>query len=260
MKLKIKKMKLKIKKMFCLFLISMLPLQINISPEDSSETNFQFTGGIGQYVNISRGCSGEVLDKETIPFQEIGVSVDHKTGKHWRLGLQGSYIFSQKHRELSYEHGEDRYVGKSIPTQIFILNPYVNFESKYFALGGGYIFANDVLPASDDTPIVFGKNYPSGYLRLGNVKTFYVDASLFHTTPLLSSNYIKYGLGFQINPKIDFWIGSGIAPYDQGGIIAKTHIQIQPNLYLNALARIGSSEGISENAIGLGLTYQLKGK
>ncbi len=46
-------------------------------------------------------------------------------------------------------------------------------------------------------------------------------------------------------------------PCDQPDIaLFKSNIRLQRHFMLNVLGRVGFTEGISENAIGLGLTYR----
>lgn len=42
-------------------------------------------------------------------------------------------------------------------------------------------------------------------------------------------------------------------------LIMKSDFRIRSNLHLDSLIRLGSSEGIAETAVGLGLTYKLIG-
>jgi hypothetical protein len=104
------------------------------------------------------------------------------------------------------------------------------------------------------------KNLPSFYLRVGKPRVVYFDASFLHTSPLLSDGYLTMGLGFNRNPKVGWWLGLGGVPQDKSGLIARTNIRLQQHLGLGILARIGGSEGISESAVSVGVTYQIQGK
>lgn len=258
-------MKSKIKNVLIFSFISVLPMQITITSKDSTETNFRVTGGLGQYAHISRGCEGNVLDKEEIPFSEIGVSIDHKTKTPFRLGLNSGYIFTKKKSEMvDYYHPvhgySQRWSHDNPPIGIFTVNPFINAEWKYFAIGGGYFGSSRAIMDDDDgSDNDTFEHLISGYIRIGNIKSFYVDASLFHITPIFSGSCSKLGLGFRLNPNVGWWFGVGGQPYDKGGLIMKTDIRIRSHLYLDALIRLGSSEGITESAVGLGLTYKLIG-
>ena len=57
----------------------MMPVHISLTSNDSTETNIKITGGIGEYAEIKRGCSGNVIEKNRVPLREVGISIDHKT-------------------------------------------------------------------------------------------------------------------------------------------------------------------------------------
>lgn len=48
-----------------------------------------------------------------------------------------------------------------------------------------------------------------------------------------------------------------VAPYDKAGFLAKTAIRLNRQLYLNLNGRLGSSEGIFEHGINVGLSYRI---
>ena len=136
------------------------------------------------------------------------------------------------------------------------MNPYLNFEWKPIGIGGGYFWSRYRLAASDnfgevDSPV-------SVYLRFGNRRSVYVSTSFLHHVPLYSGGYFQLGLGSGKNPNFDWWAGLGIAgPYDGFSLLLfKGDIRLQQHFKLNLLTRLGFSEGISENAIGVGLTYR----
>lgn len=83
-----------------------------------------------------------------------------------------------------------------------------------------------------------------------------MSSSFLHHVPLYSGGYYQLGLGSGKNPNFDWWTGLGIVgPYDNFGLLFKSDIHLQRHLQLNMLTRLGFSAGISENAIGAGLTY-----
>lgn len=251
----------KLKILFLFAFVGLFPLQIPIAPKDSSETNFRVSGNWGQYAHISRGCEGNVLDKEKIPFREIGFSIDHKTRSPLRLGIHSSYIFTKKASEMVEYY--DQYLGyyqkyskENSPIEIFIVNPFINAEWKNFAIGGGYLGASrSILDGNDDS----NEHSFSGYLRIGNPRSVYADALIFHATPVFAGNCFKLGLGFRPKPALGCWVGFGVKPYDRTGLIVKTDMRLKQHLYLETLIRLGNIENIWENAVGLGLTYKLIG-
>ena len=250
----------KMKRLLLLSFVGALPLQITTTSNDSTETNFRVAGGFGQYAYVSRGCEGNVLDKERIPFSEFGVSVDHKTKTPLRLGINATYIHTRKERDLegyySYGYYDERYAGNKRSREILAVNPFINAEWKYFALGGGYFGANGpIFDRNDDS----NEQFFSGYLRIGNIRSTYFDVSIFHTAPVYSGSYFKLGLGYRPNPALGWWLGIGGLPYDKIGFMVKTDVRLRQHLSLDALIRLGGSEGISESAAGFGLTYKLIG-
>jgi len=252
-------MKIRVQKVFLICFIGILPLQITIPPQDSTETNWQIAGGMGQYAHIIRGCEGNVIEKEKIPFAEIGASVDHKTKSPIRYGLCFNYIATKEGREVRDYYDEyygyySGYSGSNQSLGIFTANPFVNAEWKYFALGAGYVVSNGLRFEAGDDP---EHHFPSAYLRIGNARLVYLDASIFHTIPLYSGGLFRMGLGVHPTPKFSYWIGICGVPYDKTSALIKTDFIIQPNLTMNTLVRIGRSEGIPEAAVSLGLTYRV---
>jgi len=266
-------MKPKINHLLCSLFMAALPIGFTPAPDDSTETNLQLWGGAGQYALISRGCDNEVLEKQRIPFQEVSASLDYKTASPVRVGIRGSYIRSKrKLGESIYDAQAKMYHTQLIATDIFAVNPFINLEGEKFTFGAGYLWANNHL----DTGNASGKQFPSIYMRIGNflplfvdqnrsiftenLYSYYVDFSFLHTAPLLSDGYLKMGVGFNMDPNVEWWLGWGWLPQDKFGFIARANIRLRQHLYFGALARIGSSEGISESAVSLGLTYRIKGK
>jgi hypothetical protein len=232
-----------IKKLLLYSFILVLPVQMITSLRDTTETNFTVTGGYGQYANVSRGCSGNVLSKEKVPFSEIGLSIDHKTKTPFRLGICANRILTRNANDDSSH-------------EIIAVNPFINLESKGFALGMGYFMTNRTIKGQHYDS---GLHTYSGYLRIGNIRKIYFDASIFHTMPLFSGSCYKLGVGAGQDSPFGIWFGFGGTPQDKLGLIVRTDIRLRQDLYFNALMRIGSSEGISENAAGLGLKYKLIG-
>lgn len=244
---------------FLFILIGLLPLGVSINPNDSTETNLHFMGGNGQFAMIERGCDGSIISKKDIPFREAGISIDHKTNSPVRIGLNANYL-NVKKRDYKENFINYNYTFNEIwkSTNIIALNPFMNLEWKYFALGGGYIWSNKSLIDHDYNSQ--DNQFGSGYVRIGNVNSFYFDASLFHSTLFFSGSSFKMGLGFASIPNVKTWFGLGAGPpHDGGAFLTKVDIRIQQNLYLNTLLRLGTSEGIWENSIGLGISYKLNG-
>lgn len=76
-------------------------------------------------------------------------------------------------------------------------------------------------------------------------------------TPLISSNYFQSGFGVG-SQDTNAWVGAGTGPFDTFGMIVKFNLKLASPLYLNTVFRFGKSEGISENTLGFGLTFNLQ--
>jgi hypothetical protein len=71
-----------------------------------------------------------------------------------------------------------------------------------------------------------------------------------------SGGVFEAALGIGVSPAVRGWIGLGSPePFDAGGVIAGADIRLAPGLQMNVGGRLGSSEGIDENAIHAGLSY-----
>ncbi len=253
-------MKIGIRRGFAALLLGVMSFEINLAPEDSTETSFQLFGGVGQYALVNRGCEGEVLSKRAVPFRELSAGVEHQLASPVSLGIRSSYIFDKKDvltGETYYDPARDLYFSRTefVFHEILTVNPYLNLEAKPIGIGGGYFWSRRPLTGSDnfdDVELPF-----SAYLRLGNRRAVYFSASLLHHIPLYTGGYFQLGFGSGKNPNFDWWLGWGfVGPYDQGDIaLFKSNIRLQRHFMLNVLGRVGFTEGISESAIGLGLTY-----
>jgi hypothetical protein len=136
------------------------------------------------------------------------------------------------------------------------LNPYLNLEWKAIGIGGGYFWSRAPLAGGEnfedvDSPI-------SAYFRLGSRRALYFSSSFQHHIPVYTGGCFQLGLGSGKNPSFDWWLGWGfVGPYDGPGIaLFKSDIRLHRHFTLNVLGRAGFTEGVSENAIGIGLTYR----
>ena len=250
-------MKFKTNHSLALLLLGALPLQVDLAPQDSAETAIQFYGGLGQYALINRGCDGQVLSKHAVPFQELSAGIEHKLAPPLRVGVRGSYIFDQQEvfgDGVDYDTTRGLFLTQSafIREENFTINPYFNIEAKPLGIGVGYFWSRYALAGGDvASPVSFS-------LRLGSRRNVYVSASFLHHIPLYTGGYDQIGIGSGKNPKFDWWLGWGFTgPYDQPDLaLFKANLRLQRHFTLNVVGRAGSTEGISESAIGLGLTYR----
>lgn len=232
-------------------LLGTLPLSITPMANDSTSTNVHLVGSLGQYADISRGCEGNVISKDSIPLRELGAAIDHRGSSSTRLGLNASYLFTEDEIDR-FDPAIGYHMWELATSEVFALNPYLMLESPKVGLGGGILWSNRSLPDGDTDKRI----YPSFYLRVGKLDKIYFDLSAFHGLPLITEGYAKIGLGSRRNPRFEWWLGTGAGPYDKLGLIGKSYVQLQPALHLNLFARLGSSEGVLESAAGVGLRYR----
>ena len=232
-------------------LLFLFPLVIGVQGEgpDSSETNFKLAGGAGSYAYVSRGCAGEVLNKQKIPYADGGFSIDHKFKFPLRIGFRGGYI--REHSRTSWEQA----YSTDERTNNFYFNPDMALDWKYFGIGAGFFSSQKDLYWRDIGP---ARNFPSGHIRIGSPR-FYFLAHLMESVPLYSGGgYLNLGLGGKVSRKVSYWLGLGIiGPYDTEGFLVKTDFEFAKNWQLNLAGRWGGSQGISENAVSLGLSYRI---
>ncbi len=232
-------------------LLFLFPLVVGMQGEnpDSSETNLKLAGGAGSYAYVSRGCEGQVLNKQRIPYGDLGFSIDHKPKSPFRIGFRGGFI-----REPIRSSWEPAYSPDKRATN-FYFNPDFAFEWEYFGIGAGFFSSQKDLYWRD---LGTARNFPSGHLRIGNPR-FYFSAHLMESVPLYSGGgYLDLGVGGKASRKVSYWLGlSIIGPYDTNGFLIKTDFEFAKNWQLNLAGRLGRSQGISENAVSLGLSYRI---
>ena len=232
-----------------MFLVA-LPVEVNDSLSVESGTKVRIYGGRGDYAYITRGCEGQVLGKQKVPFTEFGSSIEHKFQNiPIRIGVGGSHILTRAVIE-DFNSGR-RFSTFTIDSTISrnIINPYINLEYKYIALGTGY-HSHDPIPFGSDD-ISSGR---STYLRIGNRNTKFLSGSWFHTAPYLSTGYFKFGLTTVRNDG-DLWLGFALGPYEGPFFVAHYKRQLDPRLSIDVLGGFGESEGIIENSISFGTSY-----
>jgi hypothetical protein len=236
---------------------AVLPLLIGVENDgkDSTETNLKIAGGLGSYTYVTRGCEGQVLTKDKIPFNDFGFSIDHKFRSPVKIGLRSGSISDKTPVSRVYLDDYDAYLFKDRTN--FYFNPDFSLEWKGFGIGTGPFFAQKTLDVSEDEK--GGETFPSGHIRLGT-KKLYLSVSVLENVPLYSGGgYANMGMGFGIKSST-WWIGLSGGPYDAAGLVAKTSFKLFRNWHLDLAGRLGSSEGISENAMSMGLNYRVIGK
>lgn len=241
-----------IPKILSLFIFLPLVIGVENTGRDSSETNLKIAGGLGSYAYVTRGCEGEVLSKEKIPFKDVGFSMDHKFKAPVKIGLRSGYISD----EGTYYYHD---INKVESRKNFYLNPDIALEWKNFGFGVGPFIAQKTLRGKEESD--WGKTPPSWHIRIGPKTTFF-SINMLENVPLYSGGgYLNLGVGVMPSRNFSLWLGLGTTgPYDNVGFIAKTDFRLKGNLHLDLAGRLGSSEGISENAMSMGLNYKIMGR
>jgi hypothetical protein len=229
----------------------MLPIAVGMEG-DSTSTSVGFGAGAGSYAEISRGCEGQVLSKEKRPYQDLAVSIDHQVGKDVLVGLKGGLV----------RQGEDRDEWTTEPAvNSRYVNPTAAVELRPFGFGIGIIVADAPLPGlvtgGDHGSSGRDRYLPSGHVRIGT-RRGYFSMHLLEGMPLVSGGgLLTVGFGFQPRPNTAAWIGlSAPGPYDHAGVLVEAAIPVRRDLHLQAGARYGSSVGVPEYGLSLGLSYR----
>ena len=208
-----------------------------ISHTDSSVTELLVAGGSGSYAYVTRGCDNSVISKNRIDYDNLGAEVSHKFTGPIRLGVRAGLLHPDGSGPYDYVSATDvRYV-----------NPYLSMDWPGFSIGGGWVRGNHHFPEEDFSQTA------SGHIRIG--KKTYFETSFFEAVPLVTSGYAQMGFGHRL-PRADLWVGVGAVPQDQVGFVARGQYRIGNRLGLGGTLRLGGSEGISENAFALSLSYR----
>jgi hypothetical protein len=219
------------------------PLAVSENPKsDSSETSVFVGGGTGSYAFIHRGCEGPT-NKFKVDYLDAGASVEHAFRGPARLGIRGGAIWPQDAPSGAWNA---------------YANPHAALEWKFFSAGIGGVISKKTFPYGDETiePTI------SAHLRVGRLDKVYVSSSWFENVPVYSGGgFFDLGLGGRPARSFDLWIGvSGFGPYDGGGVLVKSAWRASPALALVLQGRLGSSEGIEENALSLGFRWRARGR
>jgi len=245
----------RIKKYASYLFIFLMPISISTNSIDSSKTNIDIYGDVGQYALISYNCNSGVLHKHTVPFQEIGGGVEHKLGTHVKVGANAEMIFDQQENvEIvttpgTYEEHE-KYTYSNRST--LLLTTLIRTDFKYLGAGACAFYSTHSAIKGPSKPIAFG----GGFLRLGPEK-FFVRASLYYDRPLFLNGFGNLGIGSRFSSRFAGWIGANIGPYDELGSLLKLAYWPKPSVRVMMIMRFGKSNNINENAVGLHVRFPL---
>jgi hypothetical protein len=219
-----------------LWSVALVAAPLAISHPDSSVTEFRIAGGTGSYAYVTRGCDNSVISKQRIGYDNVGGEVSHKFTAPIRIGVRAGQIHAD----------EEGYYGPASSTVRFV-NPHLSLDWPGFSIGGGWVHGDQHFPGEDFDETA------SGHIRIG--KRIYFETSFCEAVPLATAGYGQTGVGFRFR-KGDLWLGLGTVPYDGAGFVGRGEYRFGNRLGVGGTVRLGSSEGISENAFAVALSYR----
>jgi hypothetical protein len=220
---------------------ALTPLAVSVSPalRDSSVTSLTIAAGSGDYAYVTRGCDNEVLTKQKLHFRDSGIEVKHE----FRGPLAAGVRMTVLNEMPEYDKGS------------VVVNPNIAMEWDKVGLGlGGTFVPDDNANGQPDYKIPRA----SAHIRVGQLTKLHASIHLGEDIPLTSGGgAYRIGAGFRPLKDADLWLGLGGYPYDKAGFIVRADYHATPYLDLHATGRLGSSEGIKENAVSAGVTVKL---
>jgi hypothetical protein len=239
-------------------MVLLLPIAVAMegNQRDSSFTSVGVSGGFGSYAQIARGCEGQVLSKHDVPYRDATVSVDHKGSGPAQIGAKAGW-YAQRGHEETWEETPNM--------EAFYVNPNVALEWRRFGIGVGALLSDarlrHVLIGDEGSESEGSGVLPTGHLRFGVRKT-YLSLHLLEGEPLVSGGgLMAIGVGIAPRPDASVWFGMSTAgPYDGAGQLVEAILPVKNNLHLKLGARHGTSEGLTEYGLSLGLVYRFGSK
>ena len=226
---------------------------------DGRETRLSVAGGAGAYALITRDCEGNMISNTPMGFRELGAQIDQEVAGPLHVGVRGGVQRDEVKVAFDTTNAIARARGAPQEPSGFrnnrYVNPYVSLEGRRAGIGFGRVFSDHefVAPMQEE-----GNTY-SGHLRLGPPNKYF-SIALMENVPLYSGGgYFDMGIGFSPDPKANCWIGLSGGPYDGPGLGLRTSWQMHPRLMLDLSARLGTSEGLGQNGVGIGISSRLGG-
>ena len=220
--------------------------------------DIQVGGVTGAYDEVSRDCSGNVIDTKKVNLNSAGfdVSYNYQSGDKENVGLG-------VHGSFGKVKAEDPLMEDNFNYQAY--GPYLSFNSRRLGLRGGPLFIHyGGRPWKD---MQYYHNYPSkevnltAYLRLGNRAKYFVDVGYYdfpgaHFFPEPSFSIGLFNWGFE-DPTGGRNLRLGLAAInEETGVVASARGPLwKGNLFLE-----GSLYVQRKPMIGMGLKYRLMPK
>ena len=239
----------KFKKIASYLFIYLMPISISTTSVDSSQTQIQIFGDLGQYGLMARDCNG-VSHKKAIGFKEVSAGVNHKINKNISVGISAEIVNDLKQTKTSFDF--DSTIYSYSKRNSFVITPKLDFTFKVMSFGIAYSYTS----AGIYDGIGRHSWIPGAYYRIGPpILNF--RAQVFYDQPFYLNGFGSLGLNSTIFKKTNMFIGVNLAPYDAFGSLVKVFYHPKPGLSYSAIFRLGRSEGINEYAFGLGMSWVL---
>ena len=209
-------------------------------PPGSSATSVSVAGGGGVLAVVTRGCNGQVLSADKLRFRDAAVAVEHRFSGPASVGVRAGVT------SLGSQNVTNRYV-----------NPYASFDWQWVGIGGGYIRSSDFLYLGEETYDGDRRDFGSGHLRVGLDAGPYLLIRVAEGVPLYSDGGVsELGIGFSPHSRVRALMTLSGIPYDGPGLGLHTEVEMRPSLHLDLGGHLGSSAGIEEYGLSVGLTYR----
>ncbi len=253
-----------------LWIIPLLSVSLQ-PPPDSSETRLGISFGGGSYSMISRDCSGNAVDATEVPFIAGSVSVEHKIAKNLWIGGRIDEFKRKKIRSLDqtvvYDPATQNYSYiTDLRTRGSFVSPYILVEEKSLGIGLGAIFPVKSFLLGNDQPeyLLLGSNTfekirPAARLRFGRLDRIHIEGSYGFNSPIIAGGGLyDFGVGIPLRQGLGrVWFGIDAVPYEASGLLLKTTIPLDEEIYLTGSGRYAKGGSITtEYAWSFGLSYR----
>jgi hypothetical protein len=125
---------------FSRFLVVLLLYPWLVSFEsDSLERRITLMGGTGRYEYVNRDCGNNVIDHQSVGFQDVGANVEAPLSHQFALKLRGGYVGAGRSKGLfdSTSSPSAYYGGVSIKAEV----PIMGFELGVVAHSSNLLLA-----------------------------------------------------------------------------------------------------------------------
>ncbi|MGV3587854.1 MAG: prolipoprotein diacylglyceryl transferase family protein, partial [Adhaeribacter sp.] len=243
----------------------------------SSFSSFKVGFATGKYQNdhtvvLSQGndpnssCDDQSITKyyqQQYTLQGAGYAYTKKRGN--TEVTYGLNAFAGKHQETDVT--DNTTIRQPVKTNLFGVNPYISYNTKWIGLGGGFVAGNLIIsrenkskdgsgpPTSANLKTPF---YPQVFVRLGPTRYFFVDYQLAQQFPsALPGMRHQIGVGSGFGLRNGSFLRAGITGMEDvfvgGNIVLQNRIVLEP-LYLWGTSQ--TPYQVQQRQFSLGLHYR----